>query len=263
MKLLILSDLHLESAAYDLPAGLAFDAIVLAGDICDSGVQSVLWAARPEFNQGKPVFFVPGNHEFYSRSMAYTFMAMQEAAEGTLVQIMDRKAVILDGVRLLGCTLWTDFNLGIGNSQESDPAKAMAEAQLYLMDYREIMPYFDDFKFLKPQDTRDFHNTQRHWLLSNLKQPFEGKTVVITHHAPHRASLAEKYASDWCSPAYISELPDMAFQVPTLWVHGHTHTPFDYTVGSCRVVCNPRGYRSMRTGRFEVTGFNPALIIEV
>jgi hypothetical protein len=27
-----------------------------------------------------------------------------------------------------------------------------------------------------------------------------------------------------------------------LWTHGHMHDPFDYMIGSTRVVCNPRGY---------------------
>jgi hypothetical protein len=27
-----------------------------------------------------------------------------------------------------------------------------------------------------------------------------------------------------------------------LWTHGHTHDRFDYMIGGCRIVCNPRGY---------------------
>ena len=27
-----------------------------------------------------------------------------------------------------------------------------------------------------------------------------------------------------------------------LWVHGHTHSSFDYNIHGTRVVCNPRGY---------------------
>lgn len=33
--------------------------------------------------------------------------------------------------------------------------------------------------------------------------------------------------------------------------HGHTHTPFDYLIGDCRVICNPSGYPG------QDTGFNP------
>jgi predicted phosphodiesterase len=27
-----------------------------------------------------------------------------------------------------------------------------------------------------------------------------------------------------------------------LWIHGHTHDPFDYEINGTRVICNPRGY---------------------
>ena len=33
-----------------------------------------------------------------------------------------------------------------------------------------------------------------------------------------------------------------------LWIHGHTHTFFDYVVSGTRVVCNPRGYPGEPTG---------------
>ena len=36
-----------------------------------------------------------------------------------------------------------------------------------------------------------------------------------------------------------------------LWIHGHTHTAFDYWVQGTRIVCNPRGYAH------EYTGFQP------
>ena len=42
-----------------------------------------------------------------------------------------------------------------------------------------------------------------------------------------------------------------------LWIHGHTHTAFDYTVRGTRVVCNPRGYAG------EQTGFRADLVVEV
>ena len=57
-------------------------------------------------------------------------------------------------------------------------------------------------------------------------------------------------------------LPDSFFEVPRLWVHGHTRTRFDYMLGLYRVVCNPRGYRH-RDGSFEVDEFDPRLVVEI
>ncbi|MCY1554175.1 hypothetical protein D9M68_907290 [compost metagenome] len=56
-------------------------------------------------------------------------------------------------------------------------------------------------------------------------------------------------------------LPEF-FEVPSLWFHGHTHDSFDYRVGTCRVVCNPRGYQN-RHGEYENKHFNPRLMVDV
>jgi len=43
------------------------------------------------------------------------------------------------------------------------------------------------------------------------------------------------------------------------WVHGQTHSKFDYQIAGTRVVCNPRGYHGLRLNK----KFDPALVVEV
>jgi len=119
-----------------------------------------------------------------------------------------------------------------------------------------------DHRLLTPEDTLAFHRAQRQWLATKLAEPFVGPTVVVTHHAPHRQSLAARYADDWCSGAFVSELPEEFFKVPVLWVHGHTHTSFDYRVSNCRVLSNPRGYLSASWPP-ENEQFDPTLVVDV
>jgi hypothetical protein len=109
---------------------------------------------------------------------------------------------------------------------------------------------------LRPGDTLAMHQQERAWLLAALNEPFDGPTVVITHHAPHRASIAPRFEGELMNGGFASQLPPEFFEIPALWVHGHTHTCFDYQVEGCRVVCNPRGY-PLRSGGFEVDGFDP------
>ena len=73
------------------------------------------------------------------------------------------------------------------------------------------------------------------------------------------------YGNDFIkNGAYHSDLTDVMLDNPNikLWTHGHTHHPFDYQIGDCRVVCNPRGYHQP-SGRSEDTGWDPNLTIEV
>ena len=96
-------------------------------------------------------------------------------------------------------------------------------------------------KYVRPSDLLALHRASRAWLDGHLAQPHAGPTVVVTHHAPHPASLpapgfdlAHCYASD-LSPLIEARQPD-------LWVHGHLHSRADYRIGATRIVCNPRGH---------------------
>lgn len=277
MKLLILSDLHLEFAAMDL-APDDFDAVVLAGDIQAPGRKGVCWAAAEPAFAGRPVVYVPGNHEYYGQVMAKELVAMQEAAEGTSVRVLDRDVVTLEDsagpVRVLGLTLWTDFKLpvlGAEGQWRSAASAAMAEASHGLNDFSVIKvlrsPPETGTRRLRPLDTVQLHHVGRQWLLARLAEPWPGRTVVVTHHAPHPGSVAACFERSWLTPAFVSRLPEACFTGVDLWVHGHTHDSFDYLVnrpdgGTCRVVCNPRGYVRW-DGALENRRFVPGWVLEV
>jgi hypothetical protein len=61
----------------------------------------------------------------------------------------------------------------------------------------------------------------------------------------------------------VNDLPALVRAPVSLWIHGHTHTAFDYTVGNTRVVCNPRGYVHRRTGELENPLFTWDRIVEI
>ena len=250
MKLHLLSDLHLEHHRFT-PPDVDSDVVILAGDI-SGGVHGLGWAAKTF--PGKPVLYVPGNHEFYGHDTTRLLPAMASEADRQGITLMHRKAVILGGVRFLGATLWTDFRVdGIGFQELS-----MHECKNQMADYTYITK---DKLTLKPVHTLAFHETDRAWLERELALPFDGPTVVITHHCPHPNSIAERFRGSLLNGGFTSDLsPLLGFK--GLWVHGHTHDPFDYMLGETRVICNPRGYpREVRPGG--EASFNPALVVEV
>lgn len=269
MKILVLSDLHLEFGTFVVPLEIDYDVVILAGDIAVPGSKAVRWAARAStFGRASDVLFVAGNHEFYGQCIETERAAMQRTSDPR-VHVLDGSEVVIQGVRFLGCTLWTDFALRIQTpwGLVSDPAKAMHESGMAMNDYQVIRMQADSDgtrrRPLTPEHTLALHRAQRAWLESKLAEPFDGSTVVITHHAPHRNSVASEYESDWVSAAFVSELPDELFDVPVLWVHGHTHASLDYRVRGCRVVCNPRGYLQPRSGEPENEQFDPGLVMEI
>ncbi|MFZ4876032.1 metallophosphoesterase family protein [Janthinobacterium sp. Mn2066] len=262
MRLLILSDLHLEVWRDAAPAiDLAIcrpDAVILAGDI-DTGSNAIAWAART-FG-ALPVLYVHGNHEGYGHQLEQMHAAIHEAcasanARGAHIRLLDGDAVVLDGVRFLGATLWTDFLL-FGAERH---AEAMAAAQAYMPDYKQISTGGPEPRLLCASDTAQLHAQHKAWLAQQLAQPFDGQTVVITHMAPSMLSVAPEYADNLGSPAFASQLDALVAQAD-LWVHGHMHASLDYRIGACRVVCNPCGYQRP-DGTPENEQFNPGLIVE-
>lgn len=261
MRAWIFSDLHIEQSHWDLPDPAPhFDIIIAAGDIHDPLSEGVRWLS--ERANGRPVIYVPGNHEWYAHRSRFTVQdetARARALAAKLgVHLLLDDEVIVDGIRFLGCTLWTDYEIF------GDCEIAMREARRSLNDHRVIFPYILGVP-LTPETALEWHLASRAWLEAALKQPFAGKTVVVTHHMPHRGSIHSRFANDPITPAFCSDLSKLLEgSGAALWVHGHTHSSSNYVAGQTKVVCNPKGYGPMsRSGGIENREFNPHFVLEV
>lgn len=259
MRLLILSDLHLEirrsdPLRFDLDQSRP-DVVILAGDI-DTGANAVPWAAQafPE----QTVLYVAGNHEAYGHELDAVEHELRQACAATgNVHFLNCDTYVTGGVRFLGATLWTDFAL----FGETETAAAMRQAENIMTDYRRIRLAAPEPRLLQADDTARLHAAHKAWLAEKLAEPFDGPTVVVTHMAPSMRSVAPKYATDLTSAAFASRLDQLAAK-PDLWIHGHMHDSCDYRVGTGRVVCNPCGYLR-RGGGNENAGFDPAFVVEL
>jgi predicted phosphodiesterase len=253
MKLNILSDLHLGLWAMPHPANDA-DVVVLAGDIARPR-EAVAWA----LGFGRPVVYVPGNHEFYGGSIDGTARELRELCSGTRVHLLDDDELILDGVRFLGSTLWTNFDLF------ADPAAraaAIEQSRRLLRDFSRIRRSEAGEALFTPEDSVTLFREHFRWLAGRLEAPHDGPTVVVTHHAPSPRSIHPRFADSLLNACFISDLNELlGADKACLWIHGHTHDSFDYDAAGTRVVCNPRGYA--KGGVNENALFDPDLVIEI
>ena len=267
MNIQLASDLHLEFLQRDHPGERLItyapgsDVLVLAGDIASGADALEQFADWPV-----PVLYVAGNHEYYGHAMEALRAEMRaksrDAAKKYGIHFLDNERVDIGGVRFLGTTLWTDYRLRLQHTQ----AVQMVNAQQCLNDHRLITR--DGGGRFSPQDALNEHEQARAWLTTQLSQPFAGRTVVVTHHGPHPLSVHPRYDGDLMSAAFVSDLTELMPGVD-LWLHGHVHDGFDYTVGNCRVVANPAGYIRNRSSVdkadfiYENPQFNPQLVLEV
>jgi predicted phosphodiesterase len=257
-KILLMSDIHIEFGGLFVPKTQAHVA-VLAGDI-HVGVKAAAWSDKLARRLGIPVVYVAGNHEHYGSlrrrggDMGGTIGQLRAAAAATAgrVTFLERETAVIAGVRFIGCTLWTDYGL-LGN-----PAEDMAHAEIAMTDY-ETIAYRPGIRFTTNDARREFM-LAREFLKAELAQPFDGPTVVVTHHLPSLRSVPERFKHGRLSAAYASHLDELvAMSGAELWCHGHTHSSCDYVIGKTRVLCNPRGYDGIALN----PSFDPRFTAEV
>jgi predicted phosphodiesterase len=253
LRIRVLSDLHLEFGDWT-PAPVECDVLVLAGDI-HQGVAGLAWARRnfPDI----PIIYVPGNHEFYEHDWDQLPGNLAKIAADLDIHLLDRGETEIGGVRFLGCTLWTDFDL-FGEDRRGD---AMTAAAKTLFDYRLIR---SAGRLIEPLQTRARHMADRSWLEAQLAIAPAGRwraTVVVTHMVPTFRSTAERFRTQLLSAGFASHL-DSLVEKANIWIHGHTHDSYDYRLNGCRVVCNPRGYKQ-RAMTFENRRFDSEMVIDI
>ena len=273
MKIQLLSDLHLEAHPHWQPTpSPGADLLVLAGDVGSYQSSSQLndndfGLARFSPLQGwpTPVVFVPGNHEYDAQDFDAAHSRLFETCKRLGLIWLERETLVMHGVRLVGTTLWTDFDALAPAT--SGPASANTLAQQ--LKARDKAFRAANFYLRKTETTRhgepwlapglrDQALICQDWLRATLAEPFDGPTVAITHFAPSLMSADPRYGLTPGTAGFCNALDDL-LPYARLWLHGHLHAPSHYVHRGCRVVANPLGYARKN----EQIHFQPQNLIEI
>lgn len=242
MNLWIFSDLHQDFGKFDLPIPNNADVAIVAGDVQNDDFLVAL-------GNKMPTIFVCGNHEFYGHCYGERLDELRSLPAEQLY-VMHNQEMTLGNVRFVAATLWTDYG-------GHNPV-AMNVARQSMNDHRRIKWSKDPWMRFRPEEAAALHADSVRAIESVLSVPYDGPTVVVTHHAPSERSVAEKYRGDVLNYAYFSDLNWLIEKYqPDLWVHGHVHSSFSYKIGNTRVLCNPHGYPG------ENVNFIPNLVVTI
>lgn len=233
-KIQIASDLHLEFLPTQADKDRIFcgedvhaDILVLAGDLANNPKDLLNFLGT-----AKHIIIVLGNHEYYGHNLDRIEVWKKTFEDYTDVHVMDNEVIEIPehDIRIIASTLWSDLAEG----KHAEMCKVM----------------ISDFHVIRGMSIDTYlnlHEKARDYVEHALKTPYSGKTVVVTHHAPSWKSQHPKYAASGVAGLFCSNLEQMMLDYePELWIHGHTHDPWDYKVGKTRVICNPAGYLSER-----------------
>lgn len=271
MKVAVCSDLHLEFGSIELKNTEGADVLILSGDILVAADLN-----RPERNgvsmptrysefmdtcsrNFPKVIYIMGNHEHYHGDYAKTSDILREfCSVYPNVHFLDNECIKIGDFTFVGGTLWTDMN-------KEDPMTLHAISGM-MNDFRIVKNSLREVKYKSPNLTEDHpdawkyaarpatfspedavkdHRDMMEYLKLVMQNNPDEQIIVCGHHAPSKLSTHPRYKDDTLmNGAYSSELSEFILdhRQIKLWTHGHTHEPFDYMLGTTRVVCNPRGY---------------------
>jgi len=264
MKIALASDLHLEFQDIDLKNTEGAEVLILSGDIMiaedlHNHPPTVTNPYAPYIDLGSRqkaaqrfrdflsrvsfefphVVYVAGNHEFYHGRWGASLDHLRETcAMYPNIYFLERDVKVINDVTFIGATLWTDCNKG-------DPLTLHALGDM-MNDYRVIRNDEKGFTKLRPAHTMWRHHQTVGYLKSVLPDMKDKRVVFVGHHGPSIMSTHPRYVNETLmNGGYRSELSELILDNPqiVLWTHGHMHDPFDYMIGTTRVVCNPRGYQ--------------------
>ena len=265
MKIAVVSDIHLEFGDLDFENTEGAEVLILSGDICVANdidhntIESNVMYRSTRYHgffkrcceRFPHVIYVLGNHEHYHGDVAATLEHMRSVlAHLPNLYIMEKESRVIGDTTFVAGTLWTDMN-------QEDP-HTLAHMRGYMNDFRiisdsraEVNFKDQDGKFRTrvgkwtPEASVVDHKAMKGVIRETVEADPRARYVVVGHHAPSRLSTKPRYQKDVVvNGGYSSSLDDFILDHPQikLWTHGHTHDTFDYMIGSCRIVCNPRGY---------------------
>lgn len=249
----VASDLHLEftgmGCELDPVAENARDILIVAGDLAE-GARGIGWLLHQ--TAISDVVFVCGNHEYYGHDIDEIDKMFRNLDNDVpTFHFLQMNTVELFGIKIAGCTLWTDMQ-GMSGWERRQVEKGMS-----------------DFHVITKRQTRftadiacGINMQHRNWLMQQ-----QDADIVVTHHAPSFQSITDywKEHGGMLNPGFAGSSDDLIELIaPKYWIHGHMHSFLRYwhneVVDGTQVLCNARGYGGSYQER---TGFNDNLMISL
>lgn len=242
----IYSDLHLEFGGPKnliIPNNVQF--VLFIGDL-HLGDKAIPWIEEFINNNYhlKKVFYILGNHEYYKQNFNLLLGKIKESSSHIeKLQILEKDVFISEeyNFRILGTTLFTDFNL-FGEKN----GFYMQECREKMSDFKKIR-IGNNYRKITPFDLLDEHYKAKNWLINELEKNYNGKTIIASHFAPSIKSISDIHLNNPkhrdLSVYYASNLEDIILKYkPDAWFHAHIHEKIKYNIGNTIVATNPLGY---------------------
>ena len=242
MIIQIISDTHLEfhhdkgkSFLNTLP--IVGDVLVVAGDLATVNLleKSIIKLC----NRFPEVIYVIGNHEYYDSSFQQTEEIVYDMqSKLNNFTWLNNKRIVINGQAFLGDTLWF----------YEDVRK------------RKLKGCLSDFSYISKFEPEVYERYEKTYEF--LEKNTQKGDIVVTHHMPSEACVADRFKGSPINCWFYTPCERIIKATePSIWISGHTHESYDFTLYNTRLICNPLGYpHECNESRGH---FDDSLIVEV
>src|SRR5882757_8413815 len=134
MKLQPFSDIHADVAPVKkITIGDDVDAVIVPGDTCEGALRA-FEHLREIVPLHVPIVMTMGNHEFYRRFVPDELALARSHGPTFNIHVLENDTVTLNGVRFVGATLWTNYQV----FGEANQARVMNACAKGMNDHRLI-----------------------------------------------------------------------------------------------------------------------------
>lgn len=239
MKIQVYSDLHLEFCKNYPRIESNSEILILAGDIGyleDNNYKNFFDYVSKNW---KLVFYVLGNHEFYSDySIEHLKIKYNDFfSKYDNIKLLDREICYIDDILVIGATLWS---------------QATYKTTKVINDFKKIKL---GEKINMNKDSYNLMNkNETEFIIDNIEKSKCNKIIVITHY-PLIYVQNPKYPND---PSYLKNYFNNNISLKTeknvVCVSGHTHQCFDIVKNNIRYISNQFGYKNEISKNLKIDG---------
>ena len=262
-KIQYVSDIHLEfrdKALFHTIVTPTAPYLALAGDIGKPGDKLFQEFLKYVSENWKAVFYITGNHEYYTEPFYYWKWRSPRTVEKTHTEIEEIVKLYPtiyylhagapvqflpdDNVVIIGTTLWSHI-----------PDHLLDYAHTSINDYKMIpIQRGDVIQCVTPLYTREWYAKERAVLADEIAKWSARGTdiVVLTHHMPSLSLVAPQYKSSLINCCFASECDDLMLPRVRAWIYGHTHAAKETVIGTTLCAVNAVGYPKEQIDGFSI-----------
>lgn len=181
----------------------------------------------------KNVIYVAGNHEFYHETKTITtlkkdYKNLMNGYEN--IHYLDNGYVDLDGVRFIGSILWSNPDYVKDRCNFNEIRRINKNGMLVNLNLTTFKKMHEDCKTYIKQTLREYKGEKKVVLITHFPP-----RVEKTHHPKYDGSPYERY--------FANDFDEMGIDTENIgvWISGHTHYSYDFTVDGCRYLSNQVG----------------------